>query len=145
MYDTVVWSHVSVHFPHHSLLRRLSFPIVYSWILCQKLIDHGFCILFDGSVCLIYSVCYCDRFKEIICKFLELLLSAALSSGTLLVASRNPKLGCFPPTPLLVVLCGKWPQAESESDFDLTSFFSLKCQSRAAVQCVQTLLYVFFQ
>ena len=32
--------HVTIQFSQHNLLRGLSFSIVYSWLLCHKLIDH---------------------------------------------------------------------------------------------------------
>ena len=41
---------IVVQFPQHHLLKRLSFPHVYIWLLCCKLIDHTCMDLFLGSL-----------------------------------------------------------------------------------------------
>ena len=52
--------HAAVHFSQHHLLKRLV-PILYSCLLCQRLIDHGCLGLFLNSLfCSIgLYVCFC--------------------------------------------------------------------------------------
>ena len=45
--------HVAVQFSQHHLLKRLPFPIVYSWLLCHKLIDIYVWVCFRTLFCFI--------------------------------------------------------------------------------------------
>ena len=53
--------HVAVQFSQHHLLKRLSFPLVYSCLLCCRLIDHKcvglFLVILSCSIDL--CVCFC--------------------------------------------------------------------------------------
>ena len=49
--------HVAVPFSQHHLLKRLSFPIAYSCLLGQKLIDHMIMGLFLGSLFCFIDLC----------------------------------------------------------------------------------------
>ena len=53
--------HVAVQFPHHHLLKRLSFPHCIFFLLCCRLIDHVCVGLFLGS--LSCSIDWCVYFS----------------------------------------------------------------------------------
>lgn len=67
---------VAVQFSQHYLLRKLSFPSMYSWLLCSKLTDH-ICVglfLAPYSVLLIYMsvfvlVPYCFNYDSFVIEF----------------------------------------------------------------------------
>jgi len=67
--------HVAVRFFRHHLVKRMSFPIVYSYTLCCRLIDHKCIRLFRDSVLfhwtepygsVFVSVPYCFDYCEFI-------------------------------------------------------------------------------
>ena len=51
--------HVAVQFSQHHLLKRLSFPHLYSCLLCHRLIDHNYVSLLLGSLFCSIDLCVC--------------------------------------------------------------------------------------
>ena len=71
-----IFLRVVVQFPQHYLLKRVSFPIVYSCLFCHRRIDHSCVGLFlgfpSGSIDLCFScvrvcVCACVRVCMCVC------------------------------------------------------------------------------
>ena len=64
VYSVREWSNfillqVAVQFSHHSLLKRGSFPYVYSCLLCHRLFDHRCVGLFLGFLCYFTDLYFC--------------------------------------------------------------------------------------
>ena len=65
--------HVAVQFSQHHLLKRLLFSIVYSFLLCHRLIDHKYVGLFLGFLSCSIDLCVC-----FLCGYYTVLITVAL-------------------------------------------------------------------
>ena len=52
----ILWN-MTVGFAQHRLLKRLSFSIVCSWLLCSRLTDHIYMASFPGSLFCSIDLC----------------------------------------------------------------------------------------
>lgn len=99
--------HMDIQFSHHHLLvlKRLSFPIVFSWYLCWKFTNLVYLDLFLGSLLCLIALCVCF-YTSTILVWLLLLCNTIWNQEEKCLDFRCYRLTlyCFYSTPVVIHL-----------------------------------------